>query len=92
MHMHNVVNIEQSLLNNLRQLTLDKQQEVLDFAEFLCKKNAVKLTDSKLSLREIAALPLAQRHQLLISYISETAQDFIDDRELTEFACLDGED
>lgn len=90
--MHNFINIEQNLLNNLRQLTIDKQQEVLDFAEFLCKKNAVKSIDSKLSLREIAALPIAQRHQFLNSCISETAQDFITDRELTEFAVLDVED
>ena len=87
--MYSTADIEQDILNNLRQLTPDKQQEVLDFTEFLRQKNTVKMTAAKLSLREIAALPLAQRHQYITPYIPATAQDFLTDPELTEFAVLD---
>jgi Protein of unknown function (DUF2281) len=89
--MYSNADIEQDILNNLRQLTADKQQEVLDFTEFLRQKNAATATNTKLSLREIAALPLAQRHQYIMPYIPATAQDFLTDPELTEFAVLDVE-
>lgn len=36
------MNIEQAVLEKLRTLTPDKQQEVLDFAEFLHQKNPPK--------------------------------------------------
>ena len=36
------MNIEQNVIEKLRQLPLEKQQEILDFAEFLCQKNATK--------------------------------------------------
>jgi Protein of unknown function (DUF2281) len=36
--MQSAINLEQAVLENLRQLPLDKQQEVLDFAEFLRRK------------------------------------------------------
>jgi hypothetical protein len=36
------MNLEQALLKQLRQLPADKQQEVLDFAEFLQKKVTTK--------------------------------------------------
>ena len=36
------MNIEQNVLEKLRQLPRDKQQEVLDFTEFLSQKNTVK--------------------------------------------------
>jgi hypothetical protein len=89
--MQSIANIEQDILNNLRQLTPDKQQEVLDFTEFLRQKNTSKAIASKLSFRELAALPLAQRHQYLAPYIPATAQDFLTEPELTEFAVLDVE-
>jgi Protein of unknown function (DUF2281) len=36
--MQSVANLEESILENLRQLPPEKQQEVLDFAEFLRQK------------------------------------------------------
>lgn len=36
------MSIEQTLLEKIRALPLEKQQEVLDFAEFLYQRNAVK--------------------------------------------------
>ncbi|MFN5854606.1 MAG: DUF2281 domain-containing protein [Pseudanabaenaceae cyanobacterium] len=81
--------IEQTILNNIRQLPPEKQQEVLDFTETLRKKFAPK---NKLSMRQIAKLPLAQRHQYLAQYIPATAQDFYNDLELTEFSVLDTAD
>ncbi|OUL31780.1 DUF2281 domain-containing protein [Nostoc sp. 106C] len=36
------MNIEQAVLQKLRQLPIDKQQELLDFAEFLYQKTTTK--------------------------------------------------
>jgi Protein of unknown function (DUF2281) len=36
--MQSIANLEQSILENLRQLPPEKQQEVLDFSEFLRQK------------------------------------------------------
>ncbi len=36
------MNIEQAVLEKLRQLPIDKQQELLNFAEFLYQKNTPK--------------------------------------------------
>ncbi|MBG1271542.1 hypothetical protein F8S12_36840 [Nostoc sp. WHI] len=46
----------------------------------------------RLSLREIARLPIAERHKILEPFIAATAEDFFNDPELTEFSVLDGED
>jgi hypothetical protein len=102
------MNIEQVILNNLRILPNEKQQEVLDFVEFLVQKAAqVKQVSSEasgsslssttqenkqLSLQEIARLPVEERHKLLAPYIAATAEDFLKDPALTEFSILDGED
>lgn len=40
--MQSAVNLEQAILENLRQLPPEKQQELLDFAEFLRHKTAPK--------------------------------------------------
>lgn len=40
--MQSLANLEQALLENLRQLPPEKQQEVLDFAKFLRQKTALK--------------------------------------------------
>jgi hypothetical protein len=40
--MQNAVNLEQAVLENLRQLTPEKQQEVLKFTEFLRHKTTSK--------------------------------------------------
>jgi hypothetical protein len=37
------MNIEQAVLEKLRQLPIDKQQELLNFAEFLYQKILLKL-------------------------------------------------
>ncbi|TVP66445.1 MAG: hypothetical protein EA343_01365 [Nodularia sp. (in: Bacteria)] len=46
----------------------------------------------RISLQEIAQLPVAERHKILVPFIAATAEDFLNDPELTEFAVLDGED
>jgi hypothetical protein len=46
----------------------------------------------RISLQEIAQLPVAERHKILEPFIAATAEDFLNDPELTEFAVLDGED
>lgn len=90
--MQNTANIEQIILDNLRQLPLEKQQEVLDFTEFLRQKLASKITTSQPSLRQIASMSLAERHQHLTQFIPQTAEDFLTNPELTEFSVLDTED
>lgn len=90
--MQNTAKIEQTILNNLRQLPPEKQQEVLDFTEYLRQKFTTKTTTSSPSLKEIAAMPLTQRHQHLAQFIPQTATDFLTDPELTEFSVLDTED
>jgi hypothetical protein len=106
--MSETINFEQAVLDNLRQLPREKQQEVLDFAQFLVQKadqkkqlpsesseSNISLTTEpslKLSLREIASLPIAERHKILAPFIPATAEDFMNYPELTEFSVLDGED
>ena len=97
-----IINLEQTVLDNLRLLPKEKQQEVLDFVQLLVQKNiqiAPLSSDSSitqpvltLSLQEIARLPVTERHQLLAPFIPATAEDFLTDPELTEFSVLDGED
>jgi Protein of unknown function (DUF2281) len=89
--MQSIVNLEHSILDNLRQLPLEKQQEVLDFTEFLRQKTASAPTVHKPTLRAIAAMPIAERHKILAPSIAATAQDFMTDPELTEFSVLDTE-
>lgn len=106
--MAETINVEQSVLENLRQLPTEKQQEVLDFVQFLVQKASQKkqlpskssesnsssttAPTLKLSLREIARLPIAERHKILAPYMAATAEDFLTNPELTEFSVLDGED
>ncbi|MEG4272907.1 MULTISPECIES: hypothetical protein [unclassified Microcoleus] len=106
--MSETINFEQAVLENLRLLPTEKQQEVLEFAQFLVQKAEQKkqlssessesksssITEPtlKLSIREIASLPIAERHKILAPFIPATAEDFINYPELTEFSALDGED
>jgi hypothetical protein len=99
--MSHLINIEQAILENLRSLSHEKQQEVLDFVEFLVQKTVnqnqlanetISQPQQRLSLQEIARLPLAERHKILEPFIAATAEDFLTDPELTEFSVLDGED
>jgi hypothetical protein len=46
------MNIEQSLLENLRKLPLPQQQEVLDFSEFLKQKTSLPQPDPTLTPEE----------------------------------------
>ena len=102
--MSETINIEQAVLNNLRMLSNQEQQEVLDFAQFLAQKAGHRVhlnskdvnfsisATEQLSLQEIAKLPVAARHQILAPFMAETAEDFLNDPELTEFSVLDRED
>jgi hypothetical protein len=91
--MLSTAHLEQALLDHLRQLPTEKQQEVLDFAEFLRQKvSSSPALPSTPSLQQLARLPLAQRHQALEPFIAETAKDFRDDPELTEFTALDSKE
>jgi hypothetical protein len=106
--MPETINFEQAVLENLRQLPTQKQEEVLDFIQFLVQKAehkkqlASESSESnnspttaptlKLSLTEIARLPIAERHKILAPYIAATAEDFLTYPELSEFSVLDGAD
>jgi len=87
--MQTTTQLEQTLLSHLRQLSLEKQQEVLDFTQFLWKQHSMTAVPS---LQNLARLSVAQRHQLLKPFLEDTAADFKTDPELTEFSVLDGED
>ena len=106
--MSETINFEQAVLEYLRQLPTEKQQEVLEFAQFLVQKaehkkqlasessesnrSSTTAPTLKLSLREIASLPIVERHKILAPFIPATAEDFLTYPELTEFSALDGED
>lgn len=106
--MKETINLEDAVLENLRILPPEKQQAVLDFVQFLVQKAEQQqqlsresfeygssLTEPpplKLSLTEIAKLPIAERHKILAPYMAVTAQDFLTAPELTEFSVLDSED
>jgi hypothetical protein len=106
--MSETINFEQAVLENLRPLPREKQQEVLDLAQFLVQKadqkkqlpsessesniSSTTAPSLKLSLRQIASLPIAERHKILAPFIPATAEDFLTYPELTEFSVLDGED
>lgn len=81
--------------------TSDKNEEdeieLLELAEELLEKLekifAVAIeSPTRLSMGEIARLPVAERHKILAPYMAATAEDFLNDPELTEFSVLDGED
>jgi Protein of unknown function (DUF2281) len=91
--MQSTASLEQTLLDHLRQLPPEKQQEVLDFAEFLRQKFfAPPKPSSRPSLQQLVSLPLSQRHQALAPFMADTAEDFKTDPALTEFSALDSED
>jgi hypothetical protein len=43
-------------------------------------------------MRQLAKMPLTERHQYLAPYIPKIAEDFLNAPELTEFCVLDAED
>ncbi|MGD1805267.1 hypothetical protein ACP6PL_07470 [Dapis sp. BLCC M126] len=61
---------------------------MLDFIQFIQYKLKLSEVDSKnqLSLKEIARLPIKERHKLLTASITKTAEDFLNDPELIEFS------
>jgi hypothetical protein len=87
--MSKTIDLEVTLLDTIRSLPLDDQQEVLQFAQSLRSKTLPPLT---LTLQEIAKLPIADRNRILEPYMEATAEDFCTDPELTEFSILDSED
>ncbi|PZV17849.1 MAG: hypothetical protein DCF20_05650 [Pseudanabaena sp.] len=90
--MQSTANIEQIILKNLRSLPIDQLQEVLEFTERLRQNFTTEFSTSKRSLREIAAMPLTERHQYISPFIAKTANDFLNEPELTEFSVLGTED
>ena len=99
--METAMNMERSLLEKWRLLPREKQQEVLDFVESIEQNlrlnkdaNTAASIESptRLSMQEIARLPVEERHKILAPYMAATAEDFLNDPELTEFSVLDGED
>ena len=83
------IELEQNILQNLRQLPPEKQQQVLDFITTL---NEQTTAPRELSLQQLANLPLSERHQYLAQFIPAMTDDFLHDPELTEFNVLDTED
>jgi len=104
--MSETINLEKAVLDNLRILPNEKQQEVLDFVEFLVQKagqikqvssevsnsSILSTTQEKkqLSLQEIARLTLEERHKLLAPYIAAITEDFLNDPEEDIYTLEDG--
>ncbi|MEM9540069.1 MAG: hypothetical protein AAGA60_11290 [Cyanobacteria bacterium P01_E01_bin.42] len=94
--MEQTLDLEKTLLATLRQLSPEKQQIVLNFAKSLKQESDLPKTSTTSdrsipSLREIAKLPLAERHKILEPMMQETAEDFASDPELSIFCVLDGD-
>ena len=90
--MRSAISIEQEILDGLRVLPASKQQEVLDFVDFLRQKTAAQSDGGLPPMTEIVKLPISERHRLLKKYIPAMADDFANDPAMTEFAELDIED
>lgn len=90
--MSEIIDVEQAILEKLRLLSLEQQQVVLNFIELLSRNTVTDKVETKLSLEQIAALPLEERYKVIIPSIAATAEDFQTEPELTEFAVLDNED
>lgn len=69
-----------------------KNYTVQNKNEEITKTSIEAEPQTKLSLQQIALLPLKERHKLLAASIGLTAEYFLNDPELTEFCILDGED
>jgi hypothetical protein len=50
------------------------------------------MSESRLSLRELAKLSVVERNRILAAYVPMMVEDFEHDPELTEFSVLDCED
>lgn len=61
-------------------------------AEKIASDSTTVKLQTKVSLRQIATLPIKERHKLLAQSVAATAEDFLNDPDLTEFSVLDGED
>lgn len=101
------INIEQKLLQNLRLLPPDKQQEFLDFVQFLVQRSqqvnllqnapfdasisSTEPTLPKRSFRDFLTRIL-EAHKILEQSLELTTQQDLTAVQLTEFFVLDGED
>jgi hypothetical protein len=81
--------LERTIVDTIQVLTLAQQEAVLTFARSFSTATTLPTTPS---LRELAKLDIATRHQVLAAYVPMMAADFRNDAELTEFSALDGED
>lgn len=84
--------IEQKIANAVNSLPDTQQKEVLEFVQALCQGQSVKQSETRLSLKEIACLPITERHQYLQQYMPAMVEDFATDPALTEFSELDIDD
>lgn len=84
--------IEQKIASAVNLLPDIQQKEVLDFVEALSQKQSSMRPKAQLSLKEIAGLPIAERHQYLKQYVPAMTEDFATDPSLTEFSELDMDD
>ncbi|MGC1310324.1 MAG: hypothetical protein WA885_24100 [Phormidesmis sp.] len=90
--MQSAISIEQEIINGIRALPASKQQEVLDFVDFLRQRATPEQPENRLSMQEVARLPVRERHQYLKQYIPAMVDDFAHDPALTEFSELDMDD
>jgi hypothetical protein len=78
--------LERTIVDAIQVLTLAQQQAVLSFARSFSTPTTLPIAPS---LRELAKLDIATRHQVLAVYVPMMAADFRNDAELTEFSSND---
>jgi hypothetical protein len=89
--MQSATPIEKEIVDGVRALPASKQQEVLAFVDSLRQK-VTEPSKNRLSMQEIAQLPVHERHQYLQQYIPAMVEDFANDPALTEFSEVDMDD
>jgi Protein of unknown function (DUF2281) len=74
-----VINSEQNLVEKFRSLPPDKQQEILDFTEFLCQKFTV------IDRRAFMQLPLEERRRILSAQSEQMVSHYEQNTEWREW-------
>ena len=74
-----IINLEQVVVEKLRSLPPDKQQEVLDFTEFLCHKAEL------INRRAFMKLPIEERRHVLAVQSEQMVAHYEQDTEWREW-------
>ncbi len=74
-----MINIEQSILENLRELPTEKQQEVLDFTEFLRQKTQPSSPESLINKTQLTPKEKSERWRKFIASLPQESANLPDE-------------